>query len=144
MLVYMVRDRNTGLFYKRKHGRYLNPWVSQEEASIWTKKSGASACLGVINKEKRGCNKAAQVRDPEILTFPVFANKLVFIVGDDWEGMYQDGVLVQEGHRLRISDVLRQLNVPYLRFSADQEWLESRGSLPRNLNGVKTEEPMES
>ena len=41
MTVYMLRDNNTGLFYRRTKGNYTpSVWVEQEKASVWTMKNG--------------------------------------------------------------------------------------------------------
>lgn len=65
---------------------------------------------------------------------------MVFVHGaDDWEGMYVDGVLRLEGHRLDADDVARKLGADVLRVQADGEWLASHGSLPSLLKDVELE-----
>ena len=51
--------------------------------------------------------------------------KVVFVDGDDWEGLYINGVLVDEGHRVRLEDVMCRLGIHYNAMMADQEWLEA-------------------
>ena len=44
----------------------------------------------------------------------------------------------QEGHHVRLEDVMRHLGIHYNTLYADQKWLEPRGRLPENLDEVKT------
>ena len=39
MIVYMLRDNDTGLFYRRNKD-YAVRWVEQKNASVWTSKAG--------------------------------------------------------------------------------------------------------
>jgi hypothetical protein len=62
--------------------------------------------------------------------------------GDDWSGLYIDGVLVEEGHRLGVEDVLEVVRhlgpFDVETVDADQEWLESEGNLPKLLGEVRS------
>ena len=59
---------------------------------------------------------------------------------DDWEGVYIDGKLFEEGHD---ADWLRVLEHLGHRIAdsiyADTEWLQARGSLPKDIKDVKRE-----
>lgn len=61
---------------------------------------------------------------------------------DDWEGIYFDGVCVDQGHSLRMMFVLDQLIGKTIgvveELEVDNEWLreESSGYLPLNLSDV--------
>ena len=45
MIVHMLRDKATGLYYQRSYG--CGPdWVKQERGSIWPTRVGAGAALG--------------------------------------------------------------------------------------------------
>lgn len=129
MTFYMLRDKKTGLYYKRIHGRSSPCWVAQKEASVWTTPAGPSACLGVVKR---------QGFDTEIVTMRTSPPKVTFVDGDDWEGLYLDGTLVEQGHHVRLEDVMKHLGVRYDALYADQEWLEARGRLPENLEDVET------
>jgi len=48
MTFYMLRDTNTGRYYKR--GCY---WVPAKSASVWTNLDGPRAALGAITKYNR-------------------------------------------------------------------------------------------
>lgn len=65
--------------------------------------------------------------------------KMTIVQGDDWEGLYVDGKLVEETHqidwRARWVKLMGAETV-----EADYEWLENRGTLPENLEDVKLEE----
>lgn len=50
--------------------------------------------------------------------------KVDFVNVDDWEGMYIDGRLVQQGHSLEPEDVLRQLNIEH-----DTFWVKDDNDL---------------
>jgi len=52
--------------------------------------------------------------------------KLVEVYADDWAGMYANGELINEGHSLRLCDMI--------------EWLCDRGRLPVKLADVSYDE----
>jgi len=51
----------------------------------------------------------------------------------DWEGIYIDGKLVEEGHSLDPRTVLEAADVPFTHRETD---LKELGSLPENLEDV--------
>ena len=54
MTVYMLRDNDTGLFYRRTKGRGgPGVWVAQEKASIWTLKIGPAQAKSRLYAGKR-------------------------------------------------------------------------------------------
>jgi len=64
--------------------------------------------------------------------------KLVLVTNyDDWEGLYIDGELVLEGHRVRRDEMFTMLGIDYTEVEAAEGWLESRGTLPKNLSDVE-------
>ncbi len=64
--------------------------------------------------------------------------EVVIVKVDDWEGLYVDGVLKNEGHEVRLSWVLEAFGLPPARsLWADEKWLEEAGSLPALLSDVK-------
>ena len=66
--------------------------------------------------------------------------KVTFVSGDDWQGLYIDGELKREGHSLAARDVLELLGVRCDYVTADQQWLEESGDLPRRLSDVVLDE----
>lgn len=66
-----------------------------------------------------------------------------YAVGDDWEGLYVDGVLQLEGHSLRIEEVANLLIsrtfTKFVQRSVDLGWLETEGSLPADMDNVEWE-----
>jgi hypothetical protein len=66
---------------------------------------------------------------------------VVMIYGDDWQGLYIDGRLKTEGHKISVCDFATHVcDLGKFEFDgedADQDWLEDRGSLPKNLSEVK-------
>jgi hypothetical protein len=139
MNFHMVRDTKTGLYYKRIHGRSGTPWVDQEAASVWTTPEGARACLGAIAQQNRRMARfgPAAIREPEIVTIPVSRPKVAFVDGDDWQGVYIDGKLQEQGHHIRIDELLRLLGIDGEQIYADDDWLAKRGGLPPDLDEVK-------
>lgn len=70
------------------------------------------------------------------------AIEVVIVDGGDWHGLYIDGELVEEGHSLCVSDVLRKVRdtrrpiASVETIEADQTWLEDHGFLPKHLSNV--------
>lgn len=67
-------------------------------------------------------------------------SEVIFARGGDWSGMYIDGVLVYENHRLYPDSVIEAL-VGYTvgslrRGEVDFEWLDKQGSLPKDIDKV--------
>lgn len=69
-------------------------------------------------------------------------SQFVIVDGDDWSGIYVDGVLLTEGHSFQAGEVLQaamnhgpvdSIETRY----ADAAWLEDRGRLPTKLSDVK-------
>lgn len=59
----------------------------------------------------------------------------------EWEGLYVDGTLVDEGHSLDTHDVLTILGKEF-EFEVDEveangEWMEENGRLPTKLSQVQ-------
>ncbi len=65
MIVYMLEDTITGLFYRRR-GSEWQCWVEQKDASIWTSKRGPAQALTIVHRLKK--------RDPVIRTFKLEPN----------------------------------------------------------------------
>lgn len=55
----------------------------------------------------------------------------------DWEGLYRNGILLTQGHSLRIWEVLKLLGFCVEERVADDEWIENNGSLPESLDWVE-------
>lgn len=60
----------------------------------------------------------------------------VIVLGDDWEGLYLDGKLVEEGHSLDARMTLEAVGYDVKTMEADAEWLTDRGRLPDKLDEV--------
>lgn len=63
--------------------------------------------------------------------------KATLVFGEDWQGLYLDGKLAAEGHRLNARDVLDALGIAHESFDADNDWLCARGDLPVDLDEVE-------
>jgi hypothetical protein len=65
--------------------------------------------------------------------------KTIVIVGngDDWEGIYVDGILQMEDHTLTAGDIIRILGIKAERKEVSSEWLGGEvGSLPERLSDI--------
>lgn len=63
-----------------------------------------------------------------------------YIVGDDWEGIYIDGKLIEEGHNISPKNLLKKLGYVVETFEPDYDWLDGEGYLPEDLKDVKLAE----
>ena len=63
--------------------------------------------------------------------------QVTHVSGDDWEGIYIDGKLVEEGHNVQLRDFAKHVGITLQEIEADLEWLEDEGSLPEVLLDVK-------
>jgi len=73
MIVYMVRDKVTGLWYKRGY-RHSTCWVQQNKASIWPNNNGPNGAIREIKKrinKKLPLSKQSNIADPEIIILEV-------------------------------------------------------------------------
>ena len=68
----------------------------------------------------------------------------VAVVGDDWQGIYLNGVLVTQNHSISAVALLRHMDgyavggrLDLEIREADPEWLYDRGDLPQTLDEVK-------
>ena len=68
-------------------------------------------------------------------------SKLDYVYGDDWCGIYVDGLLVAEGHSLSTMEVVGICMLHRIDNATsspvDIEWLHDRGDLPRQIEDVK-------
>lgn len=66
--------------------------------------------------------------------------KVAYVAGDDWCGVYIDGLLKDEGHSIGCLTLLELVALigPFEveRIDANQPWLEDEGSLPEHLKDV--------
>jgi len=71
------------------------------------------------------------------ITESIDNKNLTLIEGDDWEGIYQNGKLLVQGHRLEVREVLKllgyKINSTYL---SEEEWEIIGNSCPIELDGV--------
>lgn len=56
---------------------------------------------------------------------------------DDWEGLYINGKLALEGHRICKDEMFTILGINYTEVETAEGWLESRGCLPKDLSDVE-------
>lgn len=60
--------------------------------------------------------------------------------GDDWVGVYIDGKLVTQGHRIDPRELLKQLGYFVESPEPDYEWMDDVSYLPEDLKDVVLEE----
>ncbi len=57
--------------------------------------------------------------------------------GDDWEGLYIDGVLVNEGHTITLGDLAEAFDCRLTRVDVLSDWLGGEvGRLPDKLTDI--------
>lgn len=69
---------------------------------------------------------------------------LVRVYSEDWDGLYANGALVTEGHKVHLGDFVMWLAeqgpvqiTGYSTAIADEEWICDQGRLPEKLIDVK-------
>lgn len=66
--------------------------------------------------------------------------ELTYVMGDDWEGLYVDGEIFDQGHNLDWRYIIESLfNVGIETRYADLGWLDQEGYLPESLEDVELE-----
>ena len=65
--------------------------------------------------------------------------KITLVRGQDWEGLYADGTLLDEGHEITVKQLCDAMGIECEVVTPNQEWLEDLGSLPDDLFEVKVE-----
>lgn len=63
--------------------------------------------------------------------------QVVFVDGDDWQGLYINGRLIEEGHHIHLDDLLKHLGIDGEVICPDDAWLTERGGLPMDLAEVR-------
>jgi hypothetical protein len=66
--------------------------------------------------------------------------ELVIAYGDDWEGLYIDGQLQEEGHSISLYHFCKAVGIELTQKGVDTDWLENRGNLPSKISEVKFED----
>ena len=70
-----------------------------------------------------------------------------YVVGEDWEGIYINNSLVEEGHRIRFKDgfevICKHINeiknidsIQFTTYDVNQDWLEDKGGLPEKFEDI--------
>jgi hypothetical protein len=131
----MIQDMGTGLFYKRG-GQHYGRWVPQEEASVWTTPGGPRGCLGAIKRYNRRLGLKV-LRQPNIVTIQTDKPRVILVCGDDWQGLYINGKLVEEGHNIPLDEIFKYLGIEGRSITVNDEWLQEQGRLPENLDEVE-------
>ena len=141
MRFYMIQDKATGKWYKK--GMEGGSWGNQEGASVWTTTNGPVGAMAWIERYN---NRVAASRltcatwkpvVPEMVVLDTEKPNVAIVEADDWAGLYLDGKLIEQGHDIRIDDLLRHLGIKAEILWANDEWLNKLGGLPTNLEEVQ-------
>ena len=62
---------------------------------------------------------------------------VMLVQGDDWQAVYVEGELVDQGHDIDWMYVIAELGCNTYTQNADPVWLEGQGYFPDNINEVK-------
>jgi len=65
-------------------------------------------------------------------------SKIIIVIADDWEGLYVNGRLIEEGHKVKRSELIQTMK-EFNTFNVEEKWLnnegievvESLGSMPK-------------
>ncbi len=69
------------------------------------------------------------------------ADKVVFATSNDgWEGIYVNGELKVQGHRLEVTDAFRAAGLDFDRIEVDDEWLFKVRQLPDQFKDVRVQD----
>ena len=60
----------------------------------------------------------------------------MLVKGDDWQGLYIDGILMSEDHSISIEDFAEVVGIKLSKKYVDLDWLEDNGYLPKLLENV--------
>ncbi|HJY98116.1 MAG TPA: hypothetical protein VJ227_00145 [Patescibacteria group bacterium] len=68
-------------------------------------------------------------------------HSITLVYGEDWEGLYVDGRLYTQDHRISVTDVFDVLSSLGIKIKAEQiecdyEWLEEKGGFPTDIADV--------
>ena len=61
---------------------------------------------------------------------------VMYVRGDDWEAVYIDGVLADQGHSIDWMSVIAELGCNTYVQEVSYEWLVERGDFPEDINEV--------
>lgn len=67
---------------------------------------------------------------------PVAASYILVSNGDDWEGLYVNGKLVQQDHSLSARDVLSLIGIDIEQRWVSYDYTAERGNLPDKLADI--------
>ena len=139
MIFYQLHNRKTDLWFKRD--RSVGWCSDQQKASVWSTPAGPRAAIGAVTRYNRmvaHSHPGRMIRPGDLQVVIIIAGgQAAFVRGDDWEGLYLQGKLVEEGHRVRMEEIFRHLGVQVEFIEADEAWLCERGRLPEDLKDVK-------
>lgn len=76
--------------------------------------------------------------------------RIYLVSGDDWEGLYINGKLEKEGHRIDFSNGMKVIaeyinnemsasEIKFMNYYVNQEWLEDEGSFPENFRDIPSD-----
>lgn len=72
-------------------------------------------------------------------------NRLTFVNGDDWQGLYLNGILMYEGHSIpsyAYGDIINETVggiQEYIALEVDYDWMTHNGVLPGYLSDIPDE-----
>lgn len=61
---------------------------------------------------------------------------VMWIRGEDWQAVYIEGELIDQGHSIDWMQVISELGCNTYKAEADEDWLQDRGDFPDDLNEV--------
>lgn len=133
--VYMLT--NGDRWYKATHHGNTNGWVEQDQATVWTTKQGPAAAKSQWLAKWRRRHSGEDDPVLTVVEFHLQTPTRVVITRDedgDWSGLYVNGELVYQNHRISADDVLEALGIEYETRGID---LGDGGSFPQDYKDLK-------
>lgn len=126
-LAYAIQNKD-GEFLTGGHDRYFTPHLGL--AAIRPRMEEAETLLDLHLK-------MVERRDDLKIVHVVPVPDCIYAMGSDWEGLYVDGKLIDEGHSMRLDTILSNMGMQVTLVTLDQDWLEDAGRLPKDYSDVK-------
>lgn len=138
MKLYIVKNTVTGKYLHLEHCHIVR-WVEIDGAAIYRTFDDATDAGQYAFHYSDGLlpftveEWHAYKEHPRYEDYPP---AMAIVYGSDWEGLYHDGELVEQGHTISAYQALRACGYTVNMRRVSDEWMQA-GGLPKNLEDVK-------
>ena len=136
MNLYLVKNTVTGeyLEYDNEMGA---EWRELEFATFFHRRDEAEYHAKNFNRqEPDGCVVEPWHAFKDHARYEDYPPAMAIVYGYDWEGLYHDGELVEQGHELNAYQALTACGYTVVMRPMSDEWMQA-GGLPKHLEDVK-------